>query len=103
MEGINPLEEPGWLDLDALIVFGTDPIHAARGVPIFYDLGCHHRSTALGAYMGMGFAFVAKTCARCFGNLLCHLNLFSFFISAYKKRRFYGSQAFQSIAIFIQS
>ena len=57
-------------DFDAMIVFGTDPIHPARRVPIFHDFRGHHRGTALRTHMRVRFSLVAKARARCFGNFL---------------------------------
>ena len=48
------------LDLDSMIVFGTDPIHPARHFAILHDFGCHHRSSALGALMPVNRPFVAE-------------------------------------------
>jgi len=60
------------LDFDAVIVFWTDPVHAAGHTEVFHDLGGHHSGTALRTDMCVGFTLVAKACARRLGYLFCH-------------------------------
>jgi hypothetical protein len=98
---VNIVQGGSRLDLDATIVFWTDPIHPARHATIFHDFCGYHWAAALRTLMCVRFTLVSEAGARRLGNLFSHLGNSSFsLISAHKNCESYRSTMPESIVFF---